>query len=504
MSTNREHVIVSWNRAAEATYGFDRGEALGRRAGELLRSTYPTPLREIEAAIDGHGHWEGRIVHRAKDDRALTVESRWVVRFDDAGQRAGILAIDRDITSDLAAAEVRRDESLDRDRLQSQVDRSEHLDSVGQLAGGIAHDFNNSLGVIINYAGFVTRELRALHVDAADRRRWTAMQQDVREIEVAALRAARLINQLLAFARREVAKPIALDLNDLVRSIAELLRSTVGEHVNVELALGPGLAAIYADPGQLEHVLVNVASNGRDAMPTGGTLTIATSVRDVDAELASSRPDLQAARYVELRVTDTGQGMTEDVLERAFEPFFTTKPGGRGTGLGLASVQGIVGRLGGYVEFSSAVGEGTTLRAGFPVTDLVPVAFAPPHDDARAGGSETILVVEDDDVVRAAVTRILAGAGYRVVVASSGSEALSAAAAHPSDIDLLLADVVMPEMAGNRLSAELNAARPGVRTLYMSGFAEPFLGQSIGSDVDLIEKPFTEEALLGRVRRALA
>jgi two-component system, cell cycle sensor histidine kinase and response regulator CckA len=369
VSTDVEHLIVLWNRAAEETYGFERAEALGRRVDALLRSTYSTPRAEIEATIERHGMWEGRVVHRAKDDRALTVESRWVVRLDDAGQRTGTIAIDRDITNDLADAEVRRDEGLDRDRLQSQIDRSEHLDSVGQLASGVAHDFNNSLGVVITYAGIVARELRDLDVDPADGRRRASMQQDVRKIEVAALRAARLIHQLLAFARREIAEPTALDLNDVVTNSAELLRSTVGERVNLELSLAPGLQAIYGDPVQLEQVLVNAASNGRDAMPTGGTLMIVTSLREVDAELAFSRPDLRSGRYVELRVADTGQGMAPDVLARAFEPFFTTKTAGRGSGLGLASTKVIVGRLGGYVELASEVGEGTTLRAGFPVAD---------------------------------------------------------------------------------------------------------------------------------------
>jgi signal transduction histidine kinase len=403
-----------------------------------------------------------------------------------------------------AQQQALEDAVRDRDRLQSQVDRSEHLDSMGQLAGGIAHDFNNSLGIIINYAGFVTRELKTLEVDAADQPRWTSMRQDVHEIEIAALRAARLIHQLLAFARREIAKPVALDLNALIESMSELLRSTVGESITIELALGRGLLAIYADPIQLEQVLVNVASNGRDAMPTGGTLTIATTACDLDEEFAASRPDLAAGRHVELRVSDTGSGMPPEVIARAFEPFFTTKPGGRGTGLGLASVKGILGRLGGDVEFESSIGEGTTLKAWFPVTDLEPVSLAPLPDAALIGGSETILVVEADNVVRAAVRRILADAGYRVVIASSGQEALDSAAAHPGEIDLLLADVVMPEMAGNRISDELHASRPAVRTLYMSGFAEPFAGQSIGPDVDLIEKPFSEKALLTRVRRALA
>jgi two-component system, cell cycle sensor histidine kinase and response regulator CckA len=504
IATNDDRRIVFWNRAAHATYGFDRVEAVGMRTAELLRSTLPIPLLEIEERVRDTGFWEGHVVHRTKDDRELTVESRWVVRLDDDGRHAGILEIDRDVTADLESAETRKDEDLDRDRLQLQVDRSEHLDSVGQLAGGIAHDFNNSLGVIINYAGFVTRELRTLEGGVADPKRWESMRQDVGEIEIAALRAARLIHQLLAFARREVSKPVALNVNDLIGSISELLRSTVGENVAIGLLLQPGLPAIYADPGQLEQVLVNVASNGRDAMPTGGNLTIATSTRVADLAFTATRPGLEPGTYVELRVSDTGQGMSPDVLARVFEPFFTTKPSGRGTGLGLASVKGIVARLEGHAEFSSELGSGTTFRSWIPVTDRVPAPVGPRPDAAPSGGSETILVVEDEGVVRAALQRILARAGYRVISAPSGLEALAVAAAHPGAIDLLLADVVMPEMPGNRLSDELKGTRPEVRTLYMSGFAEPFLGQSIGADIELIEKPFTEEALLAHIRRALS
>jgi PAS domain S-box-containing protein len=503
VATNPDRLIVYWNRAAETTYGFGRDEALGTRAAELLQTRFPIPLAEIEEVVRDTGHWAGNLVHRTMDGRKVTVESRWVVRYDDAGALAGILAIDRDVTARLEVAAEREDERLDHARLQVQLERSERLDSVGQLAGGIAHDFNNILGVIINYAAFVSRELRSLEGTTGEPR-FTAMREDVGQIETAAERAARLVHQLLAFARQDVARPVALDLNETVRTIEELLRRTVGEHVEVTTSLTDDLRPIHADQGQLEQVLVNVAINGRDAMLGGGALTIETA--NVDVEYASPRPGLAPGAYVRLRISDTGEGMAPDVLARAFDPFFTTKPIGRGTGLGLASVHGIVSRLGGRVELSSERGVGTVFSAVIPAGYAPPVP-APQPTPVPEGveGSESILLVEDEDAMRAASERILTGAGYRVIAAANGPVALAAALADSGPIDLLLTDVVMPEMLGHQVAERLHAARPSLRVLYMSGFAEPFLGQSMElGELDLVEKPFTAPVLLARVRQALA
>ena len=505
VATNRERVVVLWNRAAETTYGFGRDEALGKRATELLRTRFPIPLIEIEDAVRDTGHWAGNLVHCTKDAHEVTVETRWVARYDDAGDWAGILAIDRDVTARLVDAAEREDERLDHARLQVQLERAQHLDSVGQLAGGIAHDFNNILGVIINYAAFVAGELRALE-KATGEQRWASMCDDVGQIEIAAQRAARLTHQLLAFSSLEVAKPVALDLNYTIASIEQLLRRTMGEHLEVATFLSEHLRPIHADPAQLEQVLLNVALNSRDAMSKGGTLTIDTANVDLDAEYASSRPELTPGPHVRVRVADTGTGMGPEVIARAFEPFFTTKPVGQGTGLGLASVYGIVARLGGCAWLDSEPGGGTTFTALIPAPDAVPTPAPaqPLPETAATTGSETVLLVEDQDAMRTAVQRILGSAGYRVIVAASGAQAIAAAQSHPDPIDLLLTDVVMPEMPGNRLAERLRALHPSLRVLYMSGFAQPFLGQSMHlEDVDLIEKPFTAPALLARVRRAL-
>ena len=493
-----------WNRSAETTYGFGRDEALGTRASELLRTRFPIPLVEIEDAVKDTGHWAGTVVHCTKDAEELIVESRWVARYDDSGHWAGILAIDRDVTAGVVEAAEREDERLDHVRLQVQLERSERLDSVGQLAGGIAHDFNNSLGVIINYAAFVAGELRTLETTTGEQR-WTSMREDVAQIEIAAQRAARLTRQLLTFSRMEAAKPVAIDLNEAIRSMADLLERTVGPHVHLKTSLVEDLYPIRADRAQLDQVLVNLALNGRDAMPQGGALIIDTANVEVDAAYASQRPGLTPGRHARLRVSDTGAGMAPDVLAHAFDPFFTTKAVGRGTGLGLASVYGIIARLGGCAWLYSELGLGTSFTALIPATDTAPEPLQPLSEPVATTGSETILLVEDEDAMRAATHRILVGAGFRVIAATSGADALAASTSQPEPIDLLLTDVVMPEMLGNQLAERLSALRPSLRILYMSGFAEPFLEESMDlDDIDLIEKPVTAPTLLARVRRALA
>ena len=508
MAADSQRRIVLWNYAAEATYGYTPTEALGQRPAQLLRTRFPLPLAEIEEAVRDTGSWSGIVVHRSRGGAAITVETRWVARRDDAGGFAGILAIDRDVSAGLEVAAARAAATerswAGHTSLAEKLDRTQRLESVGQLAGGIAHDFNNMLGVIINYSAFVSGELTRLESDSGDPR-WAAMRGDIGEIERAAERAARLTRQLLAFSRQEGVRPVALDLNATICGLEELLRRTVGEHVELTTTLGDDLHPILADPGELQQVLVDVAVNSRDAMPGGGTLTIDTANVEVDAAYASLRPELVPGPYVRMRVVDNGEGMSPEVVARAFEPFFTTKPVGLGTGLGLASVYGIITRMGGRAQLYSEPRLGTTFSALLPATGATPAPVRPPPPISDSTGTETVLLVEDEDALRAAAKRILAEAGYEVITAANGPEALVAAEARSDPIDLLLTDVVMPEMLGHRLAERLAALRPSLRVLYMSGFAEPFLDRSMHvEDADLIEKPFTAPALLARVRRALA
>jgi nitrogen-specific signal transduction histidine kinase len=391
-------------------------------------------------------------------------------------------------------------------RRAQQLEQSQRLESLGELAGGVAHDFNNLLGVILNFAVFVKEKVAAA-AEVPEGERWQPVLKDLERIERAAESAARLTHQMLAFARREVVQPQLLDLNSAVGELEPLLRRTLGEHIEIILSLAAGVQPVLIDPGHLEQVLTNLAVNARDAMREGGTLTISTENVEVDEVYAGGHPGLTPGRYVELQVADTGSGMSQETLQRAFEPFFTTKPKGQGTGLGLATVYGIVTQAGGYVSLYSELGRGTRVRVLLPATGQAPPVSESPTPSSKPLhlATATILVVEDNEDLREVVGRILGRAGYQVIIAAGGREALEAAQAHAGQIDLLLTDVVMPKMPGKELAEKMNAIRPGLRVLYMSGYAQPSLGPngSLEPGVVLIEKPFTEPVLLARVREVL-
>jgi PAS domain S-box-containing protein len=415
-------------------------------------------------------------------------------------------AVLRDVSDRLVAEteRVRLRERAERDQLEARLQRTQRLESLGQLAGGIAHDFNNLVGVIANYAEFIIEEAAGRSgdgtVDAA------AIAADATQIARAAGRGSDLTHQLLAFARQEAIRVRTVDLNRAIRDVEPMLRSSIGEHNTLSTRLEADLPAITVDPGQLEQVLVNLAVNARDAMPGGGLLSLETATQEVDDHYAAARPVLRPGRYVRLRVSDTGGGMSRQVIERAFEPFFTTKPTGQGTGLGLATVYGIVMRAGGDLQIYSESGLGTTINVLLPATDDLPatgaegVVAAPPS--ARG---ETVLVAEDETALREVVVRILGGAGYRVLAADGGAAALALAQDHSGPIHLLLSDVLMPSMQGRELAGRLTDARPGTRVLFVSGYARPVLAShgALEPDVELLEKPFSRTDLLTAVRRQL-
>jgi signal transduction histidine kinase len=410
----------------------------------------------------------------------------------------------RESASEVRLHEQNPNTEAETERLQNQLQHARRLESLGELAGGIAHDFNNLLAVIINYAAFVAEDLDAAAFgDSEDKRQ--AMRGDVEQIRLAAQRAAHLTRQLLAFARRELVQPELVDVNAVVADVEQLLERTLGEHIELRSALAPEVRAVLIDPGQLEQILVNLAVNARDAMPDGGVLTIDTANVDVDEHYASQRVELSPGPYVRLRVNDDGNGMTGEVAERAFDPFFTTKPAGQGTGLGLATVYGIVQQAGGRARIYSEAGIGTTFTALLPASDRAPSRSARQLDLAQLRGDATILLVEDEGALREVTRRILAGAGYRVIAAASGSAALAQAAERREPIDLLLTDVIMPHMHGPQLAARIRRTRPSIRVMFMSGFAQPVLGSSghLDPGVVLVEKPFSGATLLAKVGQAL-
>jgi PAS domain S-box-containing protein len=389
----------------------------------------------------------------------------------------------------------------DIDHLQGQLQQSQRLEVLGQLAGGVAHDFNNLLAVILNYAAFVVEELAAGRdgdLEAAGR--------DVAQIQRAAQRATSLTHQLLAFARREVVQPRVIDLNDVVNEVQQLLDRTIGEDVVLCTNLGAGLWPVLADTGQIEQVLVNLAVNARDAMTGGGVLTIDTANVELGADVIPAGSPARAGRHVRLRVGDNGTGMAPEVMAHVFEPFYTTKADGTGTGLGLATVYGIVVQADATIDIQSRPGVGTTFTIMVPVTDEVAVPVLEKSAYRHAATGETILVVEDEEALREVTERIFTRSGYRVLTAAHGAEALALAAAHDGPIDLLVTDVVMPNMLGKEVAERMQLLRPDIEVLYMSGYAQPVLASRgrLDRDVNLIEKPFSAATLVEQAGHILS
>jgi len=386
----------------------------------------------------------------------------------------------------------------ERKSLEDQLRLAQKMEAVGQLAGGIAHDFNNLLTAILG-----STELLLADTDADDPRR-----DDVQEIGRAAHRASALVRQLLAFSRKQVMQPRLVNLNAIVREMGGMLRRLVGERITLRLDLDPALGDVTADPGQLEQVIANLGVNARDAMPHGGTLTIATANVNRVGLRAASDEGIPGGPLVVLIVKDTGIGMDEHVLAHLFEPFFTTKELGRGTGLGLATVYGIVRQSGGQIQVTSRPGEGSTFTVYFPrIEERVSTGQAAPRlPEPAPGGSETVLVVEDEEAVRHLVCRVLRGKGYRVLGAPNAESALLLAGSTPAPIDLLVTDMVMPGMGGTTLAAELTAVRPAMRVLFITGYAPEAVERrdQLPDASGLLEKPFSADQLARRVRQILA
>jgi PAS domain S-box-containing protein len=381
---------------------------------------------------------------------------------------------------------------------EEQLRQAQKMEAVGRLAGGVAHDFNNLLTVIK-----ANSEMLLMDLSVAD-----PMHTDVTEIARSADRAADLTRQLLAFSRKQVLQPRVLDLNEVVRGTNRMLRRLIGEDVTLQTVLDPELGRILADPGQLEQVLVNVAVNARDAMPDGGTLTVSTRNVQMSGDAAHLYPYHPAGTSaVLLSVHDTGTGMGAATQERIFEPFFTTKEQGRGTGLGLSTVYGIVKQSGGYIWVRSEPGEGTLFEIYLPMLVASPAEPAPaaaPRPEVPVG-SGTILLAEDEPLVRSSLQRVLERSGYRVLPAGSGTEALEASQRHSGPIDLLLTDVVMPGMSGRELAQRLCGERPALRVLYMSGYTDDAIVQHgiLEPGISFIQKPAASEALVLRVQEVL-
>jgi signal transduction histidine kinase/ActR/RegA family two-component response regulator len=399
-----------------------------------------------------------------------------------------MLAFFRDITRRKQA-----EEALHRSR--EELLQSQKMEAIGRLAGGVAHDFNNLLTAITGYCDLLLEEI-------GEREQ---MRADAEEILRAAERAATLTRQLLAFSRRQVLLPKVFDLNQLVSDVERLLLRLIGEHIEFVTVLESELPHVRLDPGQLEQLVINLAVNARDAMPRGGRLSITTENLEIPSGGDPAHSGIAPASYVTLSVSDTGVGMDAATRSKIFEPFFSTKESGKGTGLGLATVYGIIQQSGGEIRVESELGTGSTFTIYLPKVDEALPDSEPTlvHESLR--GDETILLVEDSKTVRNLVLRYLEKHGYTVIDAESGIEALRIAAAHPGRIDLLITDVVLPKIDGHEFAMRLVEARPETEVIYMSGFSDDALARhevDVG-DLTMIQKPFTQRQLLSEVRRVL-
>jgi PAS domain S-box-containing protein len=493
----RDGAIGAWNGGAERMFGYPERVIVGRNIEVLHPTDDPAGPLLAEAAAYGKVETRGRRLRAG----GSTFDAEVIIAavYADDGALRGFAMVVHDIT--LQQAEADR-----REAFEEQVRQSQRLESIGQLAGGVAHDFNNLLSVVLGSVTLLEATLREALVGSEDRDQVLA---DLRQVEEAARRGAALTRQLLTFSRRDVVAPQVLDVDDVVENVSEMLRRTIGEHISLRFATDDSPRwRVLIDRGQLEQVLVNLAVNARDAMPEGGSLTIETRNEELDETFLQPEARMTTGPYVMLVVSDSGVGMAPEVAARAFEPFFTTKPAGSGTGLGLATVYGIVTGSGGVVRLYSEPGLGTAVKVYLPATsaEVTTLGVSASEPELRVRhGNETVLVVEDEPAVRELARRLLVEAGYEVIVAPNGHDALEAWDECKGDVDLVITDLIMPGMSGRELAHRLRARRPTVNVLYMSGYTAGLLGEQAFLDEgeELVEKPFTRALLLRKVDAVL-
>jgi PAS domain S-box-containing protein len=476
--------ILFVNKALVQTTGYEESDVLGEFLDKVLLSSNNAPslYEEIRARTISAGGWRGECLGRRKDSPDYPVFVSTGQIQDNRGQVIGTFGMAQDLT--------------DRKRLEAQLLASQKMEAVGRLAGGVAHDFNNLLGIIMGYCDLV------LDGFPTDDPRSAKLQQ----IKKASLRAASLTRQLLAFSRKQVFQPKILDLNALVTEFSKMLSRLVGEDIELVNVLKPELGQVKADPAQIEQVIMNLVVNSRDAMPAGGKLVIETANADLDEAYCRSHTPVKPGRYVMFAVSDTGTGMDAATQAHIFEPFFTTKERGKGTGLGLATVYGVVKQSEGYIWVYSELGKGTTFKVYLPRTDQ------PPHplelerpQESSLRGVETILLVEDADALRELTRALLEMNGYTVLAVENGNEAINLAERESRTIHLLLTDVVMPGMSGRELADHLAPRRPEMKVLYMSGYtSDAILHHGVlDPEISFLEKPFSQQALMQKVREVL-
>jgi len=490
----------------DAPYGIYRSSINGRflqvnpALRKMLGYDHEQDLLGKELATDIFRHrdeYQRVTALLARAEEIKDVETEWKKQDDTpitvrcSGRRIN------DENSVPAYFEIFAEDVTEKRTLERQLRMAQKMEAVGRLSGGIAHDFNNLLGIIIGYSRVLRKALGENH----------ALSEHALEIEKAGQRAAALTKQLLAFSRKQVLTPTVLNLNVVISDLERLLSRLLGEDIEVSLVLDCELGNVKADQSQIEQIVVNLAANARDAMPRGGELKIQTSNVALDQSYVRNHPGAKAGSYVLLAVTDTGTGMDSETLAHIFEPFFTTKEQGKGTGLGLATVYGIVKQSEGYIAVDSAPGKGAAFQIYLPRYLGEPVVVQPQKVDSGEilRGSENILVVEDTEPLRKLATTFLEAAGFHVLSAASAEEALKVAAGFDGVLNLLLTDVVMPRMSGQALAEQLCLRQPGLKVLYMSGYTDSFIAGHgvLHPGTQLLHKPFTEEVLIRKVRAVL-
>jgi two-component system cell cycle sensor histidine kinase/response regulator CckA len=468
------------NEAFERRSGWPRADVIGKTLALLEGpGTAPEAVLRVRAAFASCEPLRIEMLFSSRDGREFWGDLDLMPIFDDARVHSHWVAVLRDIS--------------ERRRLEEQLFHAQKMDAVGRLAGGVAHDFNNVLTAI---SGFSELLLMELPVGGGP-------HGEVLQIKAAADRAAAMTRQLLAFSRKQILRPVHVEVNGLIIEMERLMRRVIGAHVHIRTAFEEPLPTVFADPSQLEQVLLNLVVNASEAMPDGGTLTIETGTAQLGEAYAARNHGVVPGRYICLIVSDTGHGMDRTTRERIFEPFYTTKRGG--TGLGLSTVYGIVRQSGGHIWVYSEVGVGTTFKVYLPVSGEEPTPDVIGVETQARGGDETILIVEDETAVREVARAMLQRRGYQVLVASEGDQAMRIANRHAGRIDLLLTDVVLPRANGRVVAERLTASRPEMRVLFMSGYTEDAVVHQgvLEEGIRLLEKPFSESSLALRVRESL-
>jgi two-component system cell cycle sensor histidine kinase/response regulator CckA len=489
VGVDSQGVVLSWNRAAEATFGWTADEAVGHRLVNIPQDKQHEFDKLLAQVLSEQPFTSYETQRLHKDGRRVDVSISTAALHDARGRPIGSVALYLDVTERKQAEEELR-------MSQEQLRQAQKMEAVGRLAGGIAHDFNNLLTAILSYSEIALMDLRP----------GDPIREDIQQIRQAGGRAAELTQQLLAFSRRQVLQVRTLNLNDVVAQSERMLHPLMGEDVEIRLALSPTPVHTRADAGQLEQVILNLAVNARDAMPSGGTLILSTASEAVGEEAAARLGHLVPGFYVTLSVQDTGRGMSRQVQEQIFDPFFTTKGPGEGSGLGLSTAYGIVKQSGGHIFVASEPNAGTTFTIFLPAYAPVPepVVMESPAPTVQ-GSSETVLLVEDEDLVRQITREILTRHGYRVLEAADGVAALEVVQQYAGAIDLMVTDVVMPRMSGNELVEHARPLRPGMRVLYVTGYSEEAIARQgqLTEGIELLPKPFTPGVLTAKIRQIL-